>query len=249
MIRAHLYHKQSTADHHFRWRGGEISRLEAFADGIFAITVTLLIVANTSSNYGFYDLWLMVRDLPAFLASFAFIAYAWFEHYLFFRRYGLADGQTILLNAQFLFLVMVLAYPLKLLTTFLWYLIIGVSTDSLFVFPNDVDVLNDLLQRKYMMYFYGAGILGVFGTLFLMHVNAYKKRKILELDQIETTITIRSIMHNLATVIIAVASILILFFTQNPGISGIVYFLMPLSHPIIGIIFDKKVKKLLSQNA
>ncbi|WP_223787098.1 DUF1211 domain-containing protein [Marinicella meishanensis] len=228
----------------FRWRGGDVSRIEAFADGIFAITITLLIVAS-ASTYGFYDMWLMVRDLPAFLLSFAFIMYAWLEHYLFFRRYGMADGLTLLFNALFLFLVMFLAYPLKLLSTFLWYLIIGEPVAPLFAIPDHIDwTMSNLDQRMYMMYFYGAAIIGVFGTLLCMHLNAHRQRAPLELDAIELTSTKQSITHHLVSTLIAVASVTTLALTQNPGISGVIYFLMPTLHPLVSYFFIKRINHL-----
>ncbi len=248
MVRDHLFHKTIGADKDFRWRGGDISRIEAFADGIFAITVTLLIVSNASVEH-FYDVWLLVRDLPAFFLSFAMIMYAWFEHYLFFRRYGLSDGFTIFLNALFLFLNMTLAYPLKLLTTFLWYLVIGQSTRVLFELPDDsTTVLTEFNQRAYMMYFYGAAIIGVFTTLLLMHINAYRHKPELELDELERISTLQSISQHFTTVFIAVLSILVLYLTDKPGFSGIVYFLMPVLHFFVGLTFAKKISRIKEQN-
>lgn len=246
MVRAHLFHKKMATDQNFRWRGGEVSRAEAMADGVFAITVTLLIVANASVTR-FFDVWLLVRDLPAFFISFAMIMYAWFEHYLFFRRYGLADGLTLFLNFIFLFLVMALAYPLKLLTTFLWYLIIGEPTQVLFTLPDGAATDISLFQqRAYMMYFYGAAIIGVFGTLLLMQLNALRQAPQLELDQLERTSTLKSVCHHVATVGIAVASLLVLKISQQPGFSGIVYFAMPVVHFIIGFVFGAKINKINS---
>lgn len=243
-MRAHLFDKKIIADERFRWRGGDVSRLEAFADGVFALTITLLIISSTSSN-GFYDMWLMVRDLPAFLLSFAMICYAWIEHYLFFRRYGLADNWTVFFNALFLFLVMVLAYPLKLLSVFLWHLIIGEPTTPLFVFPDGATIsFTEYEQRIYMMYFYSAAIMGVFGTLFLMHFNAIKKKKLLELDQLEILTTIQSMTHQLISVLVAACSCLMLKLTGNPGISGIVYFSMPILHFSAVAYFQLQFKRL-----
>ncbi len=244
MVRDHLFHKTPGTDLNFRWRGGEVSRIEAFADGIFAITITLLIVSSTTA-YGFYDMWLMVKDLPAFLLSFALIMYAWLEHHLFFRRYGLADGFTLFLNALFLFLIMIMAYPLKLLSTFLWYLIIGEPTAPLFTIPESSPLeISGLQQRMYMMYFYGAATIGVFGTLLLMHINAFVKREAIELDEIEVIVTKRSITHHLTSTAIASTSVSVLALTQNPGISGIVYFLMPLLHPFISYFYIRKVEQI-----
>lgn len=241
MIREHLYHKKIGADHDFRWRGGDVTRLEGIADGVFAITLTLLIVTGSGVT-GFNEVWTMVRDLPAFLASFALIMYIWLEHYKFFRRYGLIDAWSIFFNAAFLFIVMILAYPLKLLSTFLWYLIIGVSTEPLFVTTeNSMEAIAPIMQRQYMMYFYGTVIIGVFGILMLMHVNAWGKRQLLELDELEKLTTLQAITHHGFSTLVGLLSIIVLWFSKNPGLSGVVYFLMPILHPFIAFIFIKKI--------
>jgi len=105
MIREHLFHKRAAADPLFRWRGGEVSRLEAFSDAVFALTLTLLVV-SLSVPQTFYELWQTFRDLPVFVVSFALLMMAWQYHYSFFRRYGLEDMVTIVLNAVFLFLIL-----------------------------------------------------------------------------------------------------------------------------------------------
>jgi uncharacterized membrane protein len=238
MIREHLFHSPPTSDPDFRWRGGEVSRLEAFSDGIFAITVTLLIV-STASIERFYDVWMLVRDLPAFLLSFAFLMYAWFEHHRFFRRYGLQDGLTQLINTVFLFLIMILAYPLKLLTTFLWYLILGIPSSELFVMPAESGLnITEFMQRTYMMYFYCVAVVGVFGCLLLMHLNALFKQQQLELDDLERLITKKSLSHHLVTTAIALSSLIVLLMSNNPGWSGVVFFLMPPAHFFTGFYFS-----------
>ncbi len=246
MIREHLYHKQFGTDNHFRWRGGEVTRLEGIADSVFAITLTLLIVSSSQIT-GFNEVWLMVRDLPAFLASFALIMYIWLEHYIFFRRFGLIDGWSLFFNALFLFLVMILAYPLKLLTTFLWHLIIGVPTESLFALHETGMAITQFEQRQYMMYFYGAAIVGIFGILMLMHVNAWVKRNRLELDKMERLITVQSLTHHALSTAIGLISIAVLWLTKNPGISGVIYFLMPILHPLTSFVFIKKLNKIDQQ--
>ena len=137
MLREHLFHKRAAADPLFRWRGGDVSRVEAISDGVFAVTLTLL-VATTTIPSTFWELWLLVRDLPVFLVSFAAVFQAWYYHYLFFRRYGLQDLGTIALNGAFLFLILFFAYPLKFLADFLWRMVIGVPDDALFVLPEGV---------------------------------------------------------------------------------------------------------------
>lgn len=206
MIREHLFHKRAAADPLFRWRGGEVSRLEAFSDAVFALTLTLL-VASTTAPKTFHQLWLTFRDLPVFLVTFATLMMAWQYHYSFFRRYGLQDFGTTVLNAIFLFLIVFLAYPLKFLATFLWYLIIDGDVDAMFVMP-----------------------LGVFGMFTLFQLRAWSKRKELELDELECYLTISGLGHHLITVVVALISLTIVWSSGQPGVAGVVYFLLSFSH-------------------
>jgi len=251
MIRQHLFSKRAPADPDFRWRGGDMSRVEALSDGVFALTITLLVVSATAPR-SFYDLWLMVRDLPAFVLSLAIIMAAWHTHYSYFRRYGLEDTQTIILNSVFLFLIMFFAYPLKFLCTFLWLLIIGEDTQVLFVIPDiaqgltffGTDIFSSALgQRVAMIYLYGFGLLGVYATLSLMHYRAYTLRDVLELDELEVVITESEIFKHTLTTVIAAASLLVLFLTSNPGIAGVVYFLLPVLHAYLSWFKRVRVQK------
>jgi len=45
MIRELAGHQLVPPEKHFRWRGGEITRLEGFTDAVFAFAVTLLVVS------------------------------------------------------------------------------------------------------------------------------------------------------------------------------------------------------------
>jgi uncharacterized membrane protein len=54
---------------------------------------------------------------PTFAVTFAVIGWIWYEHYLFFRRYDLDDGLTVLLNCILIFIVVFYAYPMKFMFT------------------------------------------------------------------------------------------------------------------------------------
>jgi hypothetical protein len=259
MIRDHLFSKRAPADPDFRWRGEEVSRVEGLSDGVFALTITLLVVSATAPR-SFYDLWVMVRDLPAFVLSLAIIMMAWHTHYVYFRRYGLEDIQTIILNSIFLFLIMFFAYPLKFLCTFLWSLVIGSDPQALFAIPDVVQGLtffgNDifgsaLAQRVAMMNLYGFGLFGVYATLFLMHYRAYRLRHVLELDGLEIVMTQGALFKHALTTTIAAASLLVLLLTSNPGVSGVVYFLLPVLHAYLSWVARarrRKAKRLLIES-
>jgi uncharacterized membrane protein len=244
MIRDHLFHKRASADAMFRWRGEAVSRLEALADAVFAVTLTLLIV-SISVPATFYELWNAVRDLPIFLVSFAMIMMAWQYHYLYFRRYGLEDFTTSFLNAVFLFLILFMAYPLKFMATFLWRLILGDGLEEMFVLPEGVQFGSiEKAQQAWMMGFYAAGIIGVFGVLALMQLRAYAKREELELDQLEVHLTLTGLIHHLIMVSVAMLSMIIVIAGGQPGYAGVIYFLLGPLHGIFGWLSGRRADRL-----
>lgn len=233
MIREHLFHKRGVTDPLFRWRGGDVSRIEGLSDGVFALTLTLLVM-STQVPGTFHELWRATTQLPIFVACFAMLMMAWRYHYLFFRRYGLEDLPTTALNAVYLFLVLFLAFPLKFLATFLFHLATGQPVAPMFAVAPGVDFLPEISQRGAMMVFYGAAIVGVFGTQALMLSWAWRRRHDLELDRLERFLTLSSIAAHGITCAIALGSILVVWLLGNPGLAGVIYFAMPIAHGLHG---------------
>ena len=46
MIREHIFSARTPTEPHFRWRGGDVSRIESLSDAAFAFALTWLLVAN-----------------------------------------------------------------------------------------------------------------------------------------------------------------------------------------------------------
>lgn len=232
-LREHLFARRPSADPMFRWRGGDVSRLEGLSDGVFALTLTLLIVSLEVPR-SFHDLWQSARDLPVFFACFVLLMWAWRHHYLFFRRYGLEDLTTTVLNGAFLFLVLFYAYPTRFVATFLWRLCLGEPTGDMFAAPAGVPWLAFHEQSSYMMLFYAAGLVGVFGSLALLFGWALHRRRELELDELECFLTRSAIVTHSITVANALLSIGVIVVGGPPVVAGLVYFLMGPAHGVWG---------------
>jgi uncharacterized membrane protein len=91
-------------EEHFRWRGGDVSRLESLSDAVFAIALSLLVLslqvpATSEQLIGLF--W----QIPAFALCFAFLIWIWNIHFHFHRRFGFEDATTVALNGLLLFCV------------------------------------------------------------------------------------------------------------------------------------------------
>src|SRR5690242_2973638 len=103
MLRKNIAEKMEGAKKRFRFRGHEVRRIEAFSDAVFAFAVTLLIVSLEVPK-NFEELMVTIRGFFAFGVSFILLMMIWYEQNIFFRRYGLDDLKTIVLNCILIFL-------------------------------------------------------------------------------------------------------------------------------------------------
>jgi uncharacterized membrane protein len=104
----------------------EFGRVLAFSDGLFAIAMTLLIVAvtvPTLTDAGSVDeLADALNDKSAefvsFFISFAVIGRYWVAHHQFFGRLAAMDGGLIAINLVYLAFIAFLPFPTDLLGTY-----------------------------------------------------------------------------------------------------------------------------------
>lgn len=60
----------------FKWRGGDVSRLEALSDIVYGFALTLLVVSLEVPSQ-FSDLEAAIGQIPAFAASFTILVMFW----------------------------------------------------------------------------------------------------------------------------------------------------------------------------
>jgi uncharacterized membrane protein len=121
-------------------RRHEVSRVEAFSDAVFAFSLTLLVVSlDVPKSYR--ELMALTAGFVPFACSFALLTWIWYEHNLFFRRYGLQDGYVVALNGALLFVVLFYVYPLKFLFTAAFAFFIPALRANLEVSPRELPTL------------------------------------------------------------------------------------------------------------
>jgi hypothetical protein len=222
-------------------RRHEISRVEAFSDAVFGFSLALLVVsAEPPASYE--QLMDRMAGGVSFACCFTLLVWIWYEHNSFFRRYGLQDGYTILLNGLLLFVVLLYVYPLKFMF------------DSLFA-----PFLPRLQPRKPMELWelanaatiYSAGFIGIFVLFALLYRRALSRREELGLSEIEVLDARTNIGHHLISAGVGALSLSIASFGPLglAPIAPTVFCLMGPAHFTYGRVSGKQRRMLEKQLA
>ncbi len=183
-----------------RERGTETSRLESFSDAVFAFSATLLVVSLEVPET-FRELEDSLRGFAAFGLSFTMLILIWTVHNRFFRRYGLQDTATVVLNAVLLFVVLFYVYPLKFLSSVLAGRFFGLG-------PGGPQMANRD-EMVSLLIVYGLGFVAVFAAVALLYRHAYACRDQLNLTEPEVHDTRMWYRHYLIYVGVGVLSVLL----------------------------------------
>ena len=245
MIREKLMEGDIGRSGDFRWRGHEVSRIEGLSDAVFAFAITLLVVSLEVPKT-FAELAETMHGFGAFLISFVLLFFVWFSQYKFFRRYGLRDTITVVLNAALLFVVLFYVYPLKFLFAFLVDRFTGGHGEVRLPNGNVVPMIDNNEQMASLMTIYNLGYLAVFGLFVLLFWHAYRKREALELNELEEFDTRESILESALNCSIAIVSLLVLAIggVGRAGLAGMAYMLMPIVMTLNGKIMGARRRKL-----
>jgi Endosomal/lysosomal potassium channel TMEM175 len=245
MIREKLIQKRIGNNNSFRWRSEEISRIEGLSDAVFGFAITLLVVSLEVPKT-FNELALAMSGFGAFAISFGLLFLVWYNQHKFFRRYGLQDPVTIVLNAVLLFVVLFYVYPLKFLFSFLISKVSGGHGEVRLPNGNVESMLENEGQMGSLMLIFGVGYLAIFAVFVLLHIHAYRRREQLELNSLERFDTISSIQESGLNCGIALVSMSLVWFggSRYSGLAGMAYMLTGAVMAIHGFIMGAKRKRI-----
>ncbi|MBA2432868.1 MAG: DUF1211 domain-containing protein [Chthoniobacterales bacterium] len=208
----------------------EVTRLEGFSDAVFGFALALLVVSvEVPGTYA--ELIDTMRGFGAFACCFAIISWIWYEHNLFFRRYGLQDGLTTFLNIILLFVVLFYVYPLKFIFTMLLGDIFGATRPA---------GAATFVNGATLMLIYSAAVLVLFLIFALLYWHALRRKESLQLDALGLYDARTGVWRHLLTAGVAVASITIaLVVPRHSQWAGIIYSLLGPLHAGFGFARDK----------
>lgn len=240
LTRRQLHNRGLEGDADFRWRGGDVSRIEGFSDAVFAFSMALLVV-SVDVPTSFDELVARMRGFVAFGICFTLLIYIWYHHYLFFRRFGLQTASIVALNGLLLFLVLFYTYPLK----FLYSVLVGV----MFGVQSADDMVITAQQMPSLMIIYSTGFLAIFLVFALMNMRAWSLREHLDLDEIEELETRSTIVGHFIHVGIALISIGIVLLGRPSFFAGIIYSMLGPTMWVHAVWTKKRVEEVRTREA
>ena len=220
MIRRALFSRSTReAEDAFAWRGEGVSRLENLSDIVFAFAISFL-VAGSDLPRTFDELAETMVDFVAVGMCFALLLFVWYTHYLFFRRYGLEDGRTVVLNGVLLFVILLYVYPLRFLTGFQVDLFSGRLSGA------EIGSVVSYGQAPWLMLIYSAGYGAVFALFALLYQHALSRADALGLNETERVMTRQRVAFGWVHMGVALASVVISFLVPAPlsPLGGMAYF-------------------------
>lgn len=203
-------------DPDFEWRGQSVTRIENLSDIIFALALGMMLFGGPPPQTFSELVHFLISIIPV-TASFVILFMIWNAHFVFFRRYALADNTVVLINSALLLMVLFTAYPLRFIFDSLFWYIVGSATgDFSQLMETDMDVVNSARS----MAFFGAGYAVIYTLLSFMYAHAVHKAELIGLSQKEILITRQTVWIQRGEVVIAIGVILAALFTPLGPFAG-----------------------------
>ena len=213
-------------------RNREVSRLEGFSDAVFGFALTLLVVSLEIPE-DFAQLRAQMAGFIPFALMFAMVCWIWYEHNVFFRRYGLQGPWTVFLNCVLLFVVLFYVYPLKFLTISIVGGLLGQEGPKI----SNAD-------WPLLMLLYSSGVLVIFTVFVLLHWHAWRQRDVLDLDALERLQLRFGARSHALSAGLAVVSLVLLALPVATLWSGMIYCLMGPIHGWNGYQYGRASERL-----
>lgn len=200
MLRDHIARNHDN-DPHFRWRGESVTRIENLSDIVFALAFGMLVSASTPPT-SYNDLLDHLWQIIPVVAGFTILVVIWNSHFVFFRRYALANQWVVFLNACLLLVVLFIAYPLRFIFDGLFGFLLGLTTGDW----SRIEITGmDFAASGHIVGIFALGYAVVFLIVALMYGHALRKKDLLDLNDKELALTKRSVWQYRASVLIALA--------------------------------------------
>jgi len=230
-------------DRHFEWRVKEPSRIEGLSDAVFGFSVTLLVISLEVPRT-FDALMHEMTGLFSFGLGFFFLMMIWYKQFIWFRRYGLDDTLSVVLNAALLAVVVFYVYPLKFLGN-VFAILFGLVSPTLQTGERVIHVE----QMPQLVPFFGIGFLSVHTILFLLALHGWAKRGPIGPDELECIDTRFSLTEDLIMLGVGVLSLVMATVVGNAFLSGMSFMLLGPLQAVQGFRRGKARKLAIAASA
>ncbi|MEM6412911.1 MAG: TMEM175 family protein [Pseudomonadota bacterium] len=228
MIRQSLT-EQLDHDPDFHWRGTQVTRIENLSDIVFALAFSMMVTAS-NTPFTFEGIKTYLVSLPPIAIAFGFMLGTWNRHFLFFRRYGLADNNIVWLNAMLLLTILSIALPMRFIFESLYAWILGLFGIS--------EVMENIGVQSYRE---AGEIIAYFGVIYAvlnviqaqMYARALVKTNVLQLNELERAYTVSAVWASRFAVALGLVTAAIAYFTVVGPFAGFLINLTALGNWLI----------------
>jgi hypothetical protein len=203
-------------DPQFAWRTTEVLRIENLSDIIFALALGILVSASSTIRT-FDDLTGYLISIIPIAAGFAMLVSIWNDHFIFFRRYALADGSIIVLNTALLLLILYIAYPLRFMFDSLFGFILLQAGQM----ERIVEMEVGYRESGIILAFFAAGFGAIYLIIALMYARVLRLADEIGLSPKERVLTRRTLYVHYARIAASLLVFGLAGFTPLNGFAGI----------------------------